>query len=223
MNVSEAVASRRSVRAFLDKPVPADALRRVLALAARAPSGGNLQPWRLYVVAGKPLEDFKARMHERLSTNPSPDPLEYHIYPENLWEPHRSQRFRVGEMMYAELGIPREDRAARLSWFRNNYAFFGAPVGLFCYLDRRMGPPQWSDVGMYLENVMLLLREEGLDSCPQECWSLYNGLVRDFLGSPPGLLLFCGMAIGYADPAARVNALASERMPLEEFAELRGF
>jgi nitroreductase len=223
MKVSEAVASRRSVRAFLDKPVPEGTLRRVLELAARAPSGGNVQPWRLYVVTGAPLAEFKSRIRERLATNPTPDPLEYHIYPENLWEPHRSQRFRVGEMMYGELGIPREDKAARLNWFRNNYAFFGAPVGLFCYVDRRMGPPQWSDVGMYLENVMLLLREEGLDSCPQECWSLYNRLVAEFLAPAPELLLFCGMAIGYADTDAPVNRLIAERLPLDAFASFRGF
>jgi nitroreductase len=223
MNVSQAIASRRSVRAFLDKPVPENMLRDILEQAARAPSGGNLQPWRLYVLTAEPLAQFKARMRERLATDPSPDPLEYHIYPENLWEPHRTQRFRVGEMMYAEIGIPREDKAARLAWFRHNYDFFGAPVGLFCYLDRRMGPPQWSDLGMYLENVMLLLREHGLDSCPQECWSIYNRLVAEFLAPPPDLLLFCGMAIGYEDKSAPANKLRTERMKLEEFAEFRGF
>lgn len=223
MNVSEAIASRRCVRAFQDTPVPEDTLRSILELAARAPSGGNLQPWRLYVLTGEPLAQFKARARERLATNRSPDPLEYHIYPENLWEPHRTQRFRIGEMMYGEIGIPREDKAARLAWFRNNYDFFGAPAALFCYLDRRMGPPQWSDVGMYLENVMLLLRERGLDSCPQECWSIYSRLVAGFLAPPPELLLFCGMAIGYADEAAPVNRLRTERMKLEEFAEFRGF
>jgi nitroreductase len=223
MNVSEAIASRRSVRAFSSKPVPQDILRDVLERAARAPSGGNVQPWRLYALAGEPLEALKARMRERLSSHPSPDPLEYGIYPENLWEPHRTERFRVGEMMYAELGIPREDKARRLLWFRNNYELFGAPIGLFCYIDKRMGPPQWSDLGMYLENVMLLLRERGLDSCPQECWSLYNRLVAEIVGSPPELLLFCGMAIGYADEDAPVNGLKSERMRLEDFAELSGF
>jgi len=223
MDVRDAVASRFSCRAFLPTPVPLATVRDILDRAGRAPSGGNLQPWRLYALAGKPLVQFKARMRERLAASPSPDPLEYHVYPENLWEPHRTQRFRVGEMMYGEIGIPREDKAARLTWFRNNYDFFGAPVGLFCYLDRRMGPPQWSDVGMYLENVMLLLRERGLDSCPQECWSIYNRMVAEFLNPPTELLLFCGMAIGYADETAPANRLRTERMKLEEFAEFRGF
>jgi nitroreductase len=223
MNVSEAVRSRHSIRAFLDKPVSETVLRDVLETAARAPSGGNLQPWRLHVVAGKPLADFKAKMGERLMTNPAPDPLEYHVYPENLWEPHRSWRFKVGEQMYGLVGIPREDKAGRLRWFLHNYEFFGAPAALFAYLDKRMGPPQWSDLGMYLQTVMLLLREKGLDSCPQECWSRYPAMVRDLVNPAPEMMLFCGMAIGYCDTQAPVNALVTERAPLDEFASFQGF
>ena len=223
MKVSEAVRSRLSVRAFLDKPVPLDVLRGVLELAARAPSGGNLQPWRLHVLSGRALEEFREIMRQRLVRDPSSDPLEYHIYPANLWEPYRTQRFRVGEMMYALLGIPREDRDARLRWFANNYEFFGAPVGLFCLIDRKMGQPQWSDLGMYLQTVMLLLREHGLSSCPQESWSRYNRVGREFLGAPEELMLFCGMAIGYADESSAVNRLASERMSLDGFASFHGF
>ncbi len=223
MNVSEAVRSRHSIRAFLDKPVPESVLRDVIELAARAASGGNLQPWRIYAVSGAPLAAFKARMAERLVANPTPDPLEYHVYPNDLWEPHRSWRFRVGEQMYALVGIPREDKAARLAWFRHNYSFFGAPAALFAYLDKRMGPPQWSDMGMYLQNVMLLLRERGLDSCSQECWSRYSAEVRAFLDPPAELMLFCGMAIGYRDPDAPVNRLVTERASLDEFASFSGF
>jgi nitroreductase len=223
MKVSEAIASRRCVRAFLDTPVPEAVLRRVIAGAARAPSGGNLQPWRIYVLAGAPLAELKARMRDRLATNPSSDPLDYDIYPEKLWDPYRTQRFRIGEMMYARLGIAREHRDARIAWFHNNYDFFGAPAGLFCYIDRRMGRPQWSDLGMYLENVMLLLREEGLDSCPQESWSTYNRVVAEALSPPPELMLFCGMAIGYENPAAPVNGLRTERMEPEAFATFMGF
>lgn len=223
MKVSQAIETRRSVRGFLDAPVPESVLRRVLECAARAPSGGNLQPWRIYVLVQSELARFKTVMAERLARNPSPDPFEYHVYPENLWEPYRTERFRVGEMLYAKLGIPRDDKAGRQAWFNNNYSFFGAPVGLFCFLDRRMGPPQWSDVGMYLENVMLLLREEGLDSCPQECWSFFHRVVAEFLHPPPELMLFCGMAIGYADESAPANRIRTERMALAEFAVIRGF
>lgn len=197
-------------------------MRSVLELAARAPSGGNLQPWRLYVLTGAPLDELRARMRARLTDDPVRDPPEYEIYPENLWEPYRTQRYRVGETMYALLGIPREERAARLRWFAGNYAFFGAPVGLLCFIDRNMGPPQWSDLGMFLQTVMLLLREHGLSSCPQESWSHYNRVVREYLGTPPELALFCGMAIGFADENAPVNRLVSERLPLAAFATFLG-
>jgi nitroreductase len=223
MKVSEAAKTRRSIRAFLDKPVPLHVLREVLETAARAPSGGNLQPWRLYAMTGEPLVGFREKMRERLATNPSPDPLEYHVYPRELWEPHRTWRYRVGEQMYGLVGIPREDKAGRLRWFSHNYDFFGAPAALFCYVDKRMGPPQWSDLGMYLQTVMLLLREHGLDSCPQECWSIYNAFVRSFTNAPPELMLFCGMAIGYGDSGAAVNRLETERAPLDEFTTFWGF
>jgi nitroreductase len=223
MKVSEAARSRQSVRAFLDRPVSLETLREVLEAASRAPSGGNVQPWRIYALAGEPLARCKDKMRARLAADPSPDPLEYHVYPETLWEPHRTYRFRVGEQMYGLIGIPREDKMRRLAWLRNNYEFFGAPLALFAYLDKRMGPPQWSDMGMYLQTVMLLLREHGLDSCAQECWSRYNAMVRELVGAPAELMLFCGMAIGYRDPDAAVNGLVSERASVDEFTTFMGF
>lgn len=222
MNVTEAVQSRRSVRAFLDKPVPAALLRDLLQLAARAPSGGNLQPWRIHVLAGEPLVAFKEKMRVRLRENFTPDPAEYPIYPAKLGEPYRTSRFEIGEAMYRLLDIPREDKMARLQWFSRNYEFFGAPVALFCSVDRQMGAAQWSDLGMYLQTLMLLLREQGLDSCPQEAWSVYHQTVRESINLPQELMLFCGMAIGYADPDAAVNGLVSERVPLDTFASFQG-
>lgn len=225
MNVTDAVASRRSIRAFLDKPVDAGVIRRVLAAAARSASGGNLQPWHIDVIAGERIEALRALMQRRLAEVAAGDTSEqpeYHIYPKELVSPYRDYRFALGEAMYATMGIPREDKAARLRWFARNYEFFGAPVGLFCSVDRRMGPPQWSDLGMYLQSVMLLLREAGLDSCPQECWSVYPHTVGQFLGLPPERMLFCGMAIGYRNPAHPVNSLQSERAPLADFARFDG-
>lgn len=221
MQVQEAVASRLSVRAFLQDPVPGDTLRRVLARAARAPSGGNLQPWHVDVLAGEPLAAFKATMRERLA-DPAPEPVDYAVYPPALPSPWRERRHAVGEAMYALLGIAREDKAARLRWFARNYQFFDAPAALFCSVDRQMGPPQWSDLGMFLQTVMLLLREEGLDSCAQECWARYPRTVQRALGWPAGRMLFCGMAIGRRDPAHPVNALVSERAALDEFAVFHG-
>jgi nitroreductase len=222
MNVSEAVATRRSVRAYTDQPVSPEVLREVLANAARAPSGGNLQPWRIYALAGEPLTELKAAIRLRLRTRPTPPKPEYAVYPPSLSEPYRNQRFAIGEAMYALLGIPRENKLGRLQWIQNNFDFFGAPVGLMCFIDRQMGPPQWSDLGMYLQTVMLLLREHGLDSCAQEAWSLYHDTVREVLAPPDELMLFCGMAIGYADHAVPLDRLQSERAPLDAFATLRG-
>ena len=218
MDVRDAVASRFSCRAFLPTPVPRSLLEEVLAKAARAPSGGNLQPWRIYVVSGEPLARFKAQAAQAVRQSPMGEaPLEYDIYPKSLKAPYRDYRFKNGEDLYATLGLARENKFARLGWFANNFQFFGAPVGLFCLVDRQMGPPQWSDLGMYLQSLMLLLREAGVDSCPQECWSIIHKTVRSFLAAPEELMLFCGMAIGYEDPAAPVSRMRAERAPLQDF------
>ncbi len=220
MRVSEAVASRRSVRGFLPDPVDGAVIRRVLERAARSPSGGNLQPWRVDVVAGEPLAALKAIMRDRLKSG-SETP-EYAIYPPNLPEPQRTHRFQVGEDLYGALGIPRDDKAGRAAWFAHNFQFFGAPLALFTSIDRTLGPPQWSDLGMFLQTVMLLLQEEGLDSCAQECWAVYPETIRTFLGLPPERMLFCGMAIGVADPADPANTLRARRAAVDDFASFRG-
>ena len=222
MDVYEAVASRHSIRAYLDRPVPADAIRRVLEAASRAPSGGNLQPWHIDVAGGAERAKLKEIMRTRVVEAPGGEHKEYDVYPKELVAPYRDYRFQVGEDMYRLLGIPREDKAARLGWFARNYQFFDAPLALFCTVDRRMGPPQWSDLGMFLQTVMLLLRAEGLDSCAQECWSTYPQTIASFLGTPPERMLFTGMAIGYADPKHKINELVTRRAPLHEFAHFRG-
>lgn len=218
MTVTEAVLSRRSVRAFLDTPVPHSLMEEILTKASRAASGGNVQPWQIYVVSDDALRAFKARMAARLNESPEADlPLEYEIYPKPLKAPYRDYRFKNAEDYYGLAGIPREDKAARARFFANNYSFFGAPMALFCFIDRQMGPPQWSDLGMFLATLMLLLREAGLDSCAQECWSRYHRTVRQFLNSPDEWMLFCAMAIGYKDPDALVNRMLADRAPLERF------
>lgn len=220
--VSDAVASRRSIRAFTEKPVDPTELRELIELAARAPSGGNLQPWRIIVYGGEELARLKAAIGERIEENSRFDEPEYNIYPPGLTEPYNTYRFRVGEQLYNLLGIPREDKLGRFQQLLKNYQFFGAPVGLFCYVDRQMGPAQWSDLGMYLQTLMLLLRERGLSSCAQECWATYHTSVDAFVKPPSEWMLFCGMAIGYPDLTHPINHLHAERMPLEEFTEFRG-
>jgi nitroreductase len=214
MDVSTAVAARRSVRAFLPDPVSNEVIADLLAQAARAPSGGNLQPWRIYVVNGPAMTRFR----EVMATERAMSAGEYNMYPPDLWEPYRTNRYRIGEQMYATIGIEREDKAGRLAQLARNEDFFGAPAGLFCFVDRRMGEPQWSDLGMFLQTFMLLAVEAGLGTCAQEYWSLFHELVTGFVEAPAEEMLFCGMAIGYVDTEAPVNTLVSERMPMEEWA-----
>lgn len=216
MSVDEAVATRRSVRAFLPDPIDLDLLRDLIGQATRAASGGNLQPWHLHIVAGDGIERFRARMAERLAESPLGDEPEYPVYPRGLGEPYKARRFGIGEAMYARLGIPRDDKAARLEWFAKNYDFFGAPVALFCFVDRTHGPPQWSDCGMLLATLMLLLRGHGLDSCAQEAWTVHHRTVAEFLGEGPERMLFTGMAIGRRDPDAAINLFDVPRAPVDE-------
>lgn len=225
MHVADALAARRSIRDFLPRPVPGELIRRVLTQAARSPSGGNLQPWHIDVLAGERLEALRALMRERLAAVAAGDTSEqpeYAIYPKELVSPYRDRRFQVGEDMYATMGVAREDRPARLRWFARNYEAFGAPMLLFCSVDRRMGPPQWSDLGMFLQSLMLLLQAEGVDSCAQEAWSVYPRTIGGFLDLPAERMLFTGMAIGYRNPEHPVNSLVAQRAPLEEFARFHG-
>jgi nitroreductase len=219
MNVSEAVAARVSIRAFRPDPVAGEVVRDLLERAARAPSGGNLQPWRAYALAGEPLAQLKTDV----AANPFGETPEYEVYPPNLWEPFRTRRFQNGEDLYATLGIPREDKAARLAQFARNGALFGAPVGIFFCLDRRLGPPQWADLGMYMQTLMLLAVELGLDTCPQEYWSRYPRTLAGALDLPDELMVFAGMALGLRDPDHPINTLAAGRDPFETWGELRGF
>ncbi|MDR3511400.1 MAG: nitroreductase [Caulobacteraceae bacterium] len=221
MNVTEAVGKRISVRAFRPDPVSGEQVREILEIAQRAPSGGNLQPWRVHALAGAPLAELKAKALAALASGL--ETPEYDVYPPNLWDPFRSRRFVCGEDLYATIGIPREDRPARLRQLARNVEFFGAPVGLFFSLDRKLGPPQWADVGMYMQTVMLLAVERGLATCAQEFWARLPGTVGEVLGLPDDHMLFSGMALGYADETAAINTLVTRREPFEAFAEMRGF
>ena len=214
MDVYEAVRSRRAVRGFTDRPVPKPVLHRVLSAAAWAPSGSNLQPWRVYVTTGSPFAEIKKRIAERLAAGDPFDEAEYEMYPPVLKSPYREHRSDFGKQRYGSLGISRTDVEARQRAASDNWAAFGAPAALFCYIDRDLGPPQWADVGMYLQTVMLLLRAEGLHSCPQMAWSQVRETVAEFLSPPDGLILFCGMSIGYEDPT--VSYVRTGRAPLDE-------
>ncbi len=221
MKVSQALATRKTVRAFKSDPVPRETIEQMLSLAARAPSGGNVQPWRVYALLGEARDELVRRVAEARREHPMGEAPEYHIYPPNLTEPFRTRRFRVGEMMYATMGIPREDKMARLKFFSRNWEFFGAPVGLIFTIDRQMQQGQWADLGMYMQSLMLLAREHGLHTCPQEAWAVWHRVIREYLSVPENEMIFCGMAIGYADETAPVNALETERAALAEFVTMK--
>lgn len=222
MRVSVALDTRLSVRAFLDRPVPEDTLRDIIERASRAPSGGNLQPWHVIVLTGEARQRLVDAVAAEVPRAPTGQGTEYKIYPPELKEPYRTRRFRIGEMMYEKLGIPRENKAARLMQFARNYRFFDAPVGLLFTIDRSMQEGQWADLGMFMQSIMLLAREYGLDTCPQEAWAVWHKTIGELFEIPAEHMFFCGMALGYRDPDAPVNQLRSERAPLGEFARFIG-
>jgi nitroreductase len=214
MDVYEAVKSRRAVRGFTDEPVSKDVIERVLTAAAWSPSGSNIQPWNIYVVTGAPLAELKKRAVERVATGVPWDEREYEMYPPAMKSPYSDRRAAFGKERYSALGIAREDWEARQRAAIANWDCFGAPAALFCYIDRDMGPAQWADLGMYLQTVMLLLRAEGLDSCPQMAWSQVRETVADVVSPAEGQILFCGMSIGYEDKT--VPYTRTGRAPLYE-------
>ena len=223
MKVSEAVDQRMSVRAFTPELPPRSLVEGILRRAARAPSGGNLQPWRVHVLVGGPLTALLTDVAAILADPTRRETPEYDVYPKDLWDPLRARRYQAGEDLYATLGVPRDDRAGRLTQFANNFRLFGAPVGLFFTLDRRVGPPQWSDMGMLMQTVMLLAVEAGLDTCAQEAWSQFPKTLARHLDLTEHEMLFSGMAMGYRDAAHPINSLRTRREALEDFTVIRGY
>jgi nitroreductase len=221
MKVSDAIATRKTIRAFKSDPVSRETIEKIISLAARAPSGGNVQPWKVYALIGPARDELVRRVAETRKQHPMGTPPEYHIYPPTLTEPYKTRRFRVGEMMYATMNIPREDKAARIAFFSGNWEFFGASAGPIFTIDRQMQQGQWADLGMFMQNIMLLAREHGLHTCPQEAWAMFHPQIREYLNVPENEMIFCGMAVGFADEAAPVNTLESERAPLAEYLTVR--
>ena len=220
--VTEAVLGRRSMPSL---PSPSRSIgrrsRTLLELAARAPSGGNLQPWRVDVLTGAPLAALKAEARSALGADRAA--MELNVYPSPLPEPYRTPAPPSGEALYAAIGIPREDRPARLAQFARNFDAFGAPVLLLFSIDRIFDRPQWAHLGMFLQTVMLLAHERGLATCPQEAWAAVHDIVARHIELPAERILYCGMALGHADPDAPINSLRTERETAADFARFRGF
>lgn len=222
MNVTEAITSRHSVREFLDTPVSKECLERILKTASQAPSGGNLQPWWVHVVSGDQLQALIRKVAEKIEHMPFGEGGDYNVYPPKLKEPYRTRRFRCGEDLYKSISIAREDKAGRLEQFKNNFRCFGAPVAMFFTIDRTMEQGQWSDLGILIQTIMLLAREEGLHTCAQESWSSWSPTLTEFLHIPDEQMVFCGLAMGHRDDSAPINQWRTERAELKEFVQWHG-
>ncbi len=221
--LSDVLARRRSCRGFLPDPVEATTVREILAAASRAPSGGNLQPWKVIAVAGAEREAVSKLAMDALAANPAGEMGDRLVYPPSLWEPYRGRRFENGEALYATLGIPREDKTARFAHLARNYAFFDAPVGLFFVIDAKLGHSQWAHLGMFMMAVMLAAEARGLATCAQEAWAMTRRSLHAHFALEEEELLYCGMALGYPDPDHPTAKLVTTREPVEGFARFSGF
>jgi nitroreductase len=217
--VDAAITSRRSIRAFLDKPVEQADIERILELAARAPSGTNTQPWKVYVLTG---EARTALSNAILAVHTNPEQArqhteEYAYYPREWVSPFIDRRRKVGWDLYSLLGLTREDKAGMAAQHARNFRFFDAPVGLIFTIDRVMEQGSWLDYGMFLQNIMVAARGRGLDTCPQAAFTQYHRIIAGQLQLPSNETVVCGMALGWADPARIENSLVTEREPLSAF------
>lgn len=220
--VAAAITSRRSIRAFLPTPVPRETVERILDIAARAPSGTNMQPWRAHALAGAPLRRLsEALVAEALAG--APTEAEYRYYPGQFFEPYLSRRRKVGWDLYGLLGIARGEAEKMKRQHARNYAFFGAPVGLIFTIDRRLEIGSWLDYGFFLGNVTVAARGMGLDTCPQAAFAPHHRMIRAQLGLAEEEVVVCGMALGHADPDAPENALVTERVPARDFCSFAGW
>ena len=218
--VDAAITSRRSVRAFLATPVPRQTVEEILAVASRAPSGTNTQPWKAYVLSGEAKAELSRKLIE-VYDNPQAAAAhseEYEYYPAEWVSPYIERRRKIGWDMYGLLGIGKGDRERMHAQLGRNYLFFDAPVGVMFTIDRVMGQGSWLDYGMFLEGVMVAARARGLDTCPQVAFLKFHRIILEHVGASPDEMLVCGMSLGHADPAAAVNALATERTPVAGFA-----
>ena len=221
--VDAAIASRRSTRRFLPTPVPASTVEAILNVAARAPSGTNMQPWRGYVVAGAARQALCDAVLAAYDAQEPGHEQEVPYYPAQFFEPYLSRRREVGWGLYGLLGIGKGDAAKMMAQHRRNFVYFDAPVGMIFTIDRRLATGSWLDYGMFLENIMTAARGRGLDTCAQAAWSRFHRVIRPVLGLAEEEIVVCGMALGYADPEAPENTLQTTRVTARDFMRFDGF
>jgi nitroreductase len=211
-----AITGRRSIRGFLPDPVSRTTIEAILAAASRAPSGTNIQPWRVHVLTGAARQGLTEAIIAHRCHHPEPAG-EYSYYPAVWREPYLGRRRKVGWELYGLLGIGKTDRAAMRAQHNRNFDFFGAPVGMMFTLDRDMGQGAFIDLGMFMQNVMIAARAFGYDTCPQAAFMSYHAIIRARLGLPDSAMVVCGMALGRADPAEAANKLTTIREPIDSF------
>ncbi len=222
--VEEALLSRRSVRAFRSDPVARGTVAEILALASRAPSGTNIQPWKVRVLAGRERDRLsKAMVDAYLTQGEDGFKYPYNYYPVKWREPYLKRRRKVGWDLYGLLGLTRENKEGMARQHARNYMFFGAPVAMIFTIDADMEQGSWLDYGMFLENIMLAARCKGLDTCPQAAIAAAHKVVREVLAIPESEKIVCGMSLGYAEPNAVENGLVTVREPVGQFAQFMGF
>lgn len=221
--VDQAIASRRSIRRFLPTPVSAETVEAILDVAARAPSGTNMQPWKGYVLAGTPKQRLIDAVQAVFDANEPGHMQEVQYYPDEFFGPYLERRRTVGWGLYGLLGIAKGEGVRMKAQHRRNFQFFDAPVGMIFTIDRRLATGSWLDYGMFLENIMIAARGRGLDTCAQAAWTHYHKAIRPVLNLAEEEVVVCGMALGYADPDAPENTLVTTRSAAGEFAKFCGF
>ena len=222
MTIEEAIVGRRSIRAFRKDPVPRDLVERILKIASRAPSGSNIQPWHVYVLAGADKDALvQDLMHAH--ENSIPGQHEYQYDPNPWFEPYQSRRRKVGWDLYGALGIVRGDTERIMHQVGRNYAFFDAPVGMIFTIESKLPVGCWLDYGMFMQNIMIAARGFGLDTCAQQAFSRFSKIIRNHIPCPADHTIMCGMALGYAEANAPENCFQTERRSLEDIATFKGF
>jgi nitroreductase len=218
-SVEKTILSRRSIRGFLPDPVPTATLLHLLDVAARAPSGSNIQPWKVHAFVGPALNRLRAELRAAFMDG-TPEQPDYVYYPRRWRSPYIERRRETGWGLYRLTGVKRGDQAASMRQRARNYDFFGAPIGLILTVDRDLEQGSWLDYGMFLQNIMVAARARGLDSCPQQALANYPAIVARHVGLAPTEMVVCGMALGHADPDEPANRLVTRRQPATAFTTL---
>jgi len=219
--IDEVIAGRLSCREFSGRPVSRSTVEQIMRVARFAPSGANIQPWHVYVLAGAAKAEVSAALLHAYENEPNEHVSEYQYYATDFPEPYLGRRQEFGRLFYSSLGIAQSDAAARSRQTAKNYAFFGAPVGLIVTVDRRLAMGSWLDLGMFIQNVMLAAVGRGLQSCPQETFAKYHRILRPLLSIPAEQMVVCGISMG--QPREQASGRLMPRADVEAFASFKGF